>query len=1127
MTKISKTGYRNNSKDKNEPFLQIPSNNISMFEDDGTPLQMGPILGISNTNDMKLMVPGQNYKFDGTSVTEIPMAKNGGTKKVKIQSLSKPPKKDLTWEEYLKMVGVKDPRFLKLTQEEVDAMFDSSGYINMDIVNQYKQTNKEDENDIRVDIYNTALRSLLDDYNKIYPKDNNGSRSLTKNAASLFTWYTKTADGKTVILGDGANSIKLTPKEFDKFRYSNELDPKKNKEFLDAYIKNQKKWISADPTELGSGYRNVPTPWVDATPKYDLKGIDHPGVDDSEFNRDMRGMFRHPVFYNDKILGKENMPLLYTTDMANDYKGSILQREDHYNPAIYPKPNYSMEEVNPVLSGSPNYGSNFRINGQDYTIAQPDQNYIQNQFYGLPISAMPGPSAENIYVDSPNSDWVRNYKNKMNLYNVTQENLARLKEYDPNYNVVTNYDVSDPRYDPYQKHDDNPSNTLTDKYNKRMEGYEQRYMDDPSVGFYQADPNEEINEPCVECGTLYGSKRSADADTIYRTYDVQYPQYGIFKKEDLDPKPRYYIERSGEYGNPGVAHIYRANLTDPTNPQNRDYLGAVLADEWLSGDTLENFYRSGYQYREPIDYEGLKDGRRVWREGTENWDELEPYAILDQRAKEPAERGARERYEKKMKEISDMQVGDPETESRRQQYVKEKLGMLNNFINDLGNPRGRGRDYSGPSFQKGGPATAADSLQIASHADQVANFYRNSPMYEVLGTDANPATIAPWLTDIREMRDSLKARMTTNQMDKEGYPTDPFLRKIKNLTPTKIQFDKYYQDLGNNKFKQRELGNGVLNMDAPMQLFDTRINPQYRVSFYQSASPLLGDPTPDLVNTYKYDKLAVTPWSELNQKQKLSRIKKFGVSGTPFKSKKEAISFLTGSSKPSSSSETSGSSSSPGPTPAVNVPGNQQTGSPQVLNNPPAVEKQDLGEPDFKYQIRPTYGNMGNLMYNPPVYTSDYGNDIDFGNRQSSDLMYAEPYQERGFYKNKEYPDYENINLRSRARGNYAYSVIIDGEEYLVDHPYEGPHKGYGYVNIPNIGEFEIDYRSGKPELRRAPSRFMDGGSLSDDEDTQAYIESYFRQNEKSKKQKPAEKLKKGGEDKDHFTGYLPMYYFL
>jgi hypothetical protein len=151
-------------------------------------------------------------------------------------------------------------------------------------------------------------------------------------------------------------------------------------------------------------------------------------------------------------------------------------------------------------------------------------------------------------------------------------------------------------------------------------------------------------------------------------------------------------------------------------------------------------------------------------------------------------------------------------------------------------------------------------------------------------------------------------------------------------------------------------------------------------------------------------------------------------------------------------------------------------GSDSEPKAPKVFKKEKPDSPDFTYQIRPTYGNMANLIYNPRVYTSDYNIDTEWGNREGSGLMYTEPYQERSFYRNQEYPDYENISLKPRARGNYAYSVIIDGEEYSVDHPYEGPHKGYGYVNIPNRGEFEIDYRSGKPELKKSPTRLNKGG---------------------------------------------------
>lgn len=40
-----------------------------------------PVLGISNTGDEQLMMPGEDYKFDGESVTEYPMAQDGKTLK--------------------------------------------------------------------------------------------------------------------------------------------------------------------------------------------------------------------------------------------------------------------------------------------------------------------------------------------------------------------------------------------------------------------------------------------------------------------------------------------------------------------------------------------------------------------------------------------------------------------------------------------------------------------------------------------------------------------------------------------------------------------------------------------------------------------------------------------------------------------------------------------------------------------------------------------------------------------------------------------------------------------------------------------------------------------------------------
>ena len=74
--KVSKTGYKKNYN-KNEPALIVPSSEITMKENNGKPLEKGPILGIDNLGNMTIMQPGLDYSFPGSYVYELPMAKNG------------------------------------------------------------------------------------------------------------------------------------------------------------------------------------------------------------------------------------------------------------------------------------------------------------------------------------------------------------------------------------------------------------------------------------------------------------------------------------------------------------------------------------------------------------------------------------------------------------------------------------------------------------------------------------------------------------------------------------------------------------------------------------------------------------------------------------------------------------------------------------------------------------------------------------------------------------------------------------------------------------------------------------------------------------------------------------------
>lgn len=67
--KKSLTGYKKNSKDKNEPILEIPGGNITMRN---VPHEVLALLDDGSTH---LMKPGKDYKFNTSKTIEIPMKK--------------------------------------------------------------------------------------------------------------------------------------------------------------------------------------------------------------------------------------------------------------------------------------------------------------------------------------------------------------------------------------------------------------------------------------------------------------------------------------------------------------------------------------------------------------------------------------------------------------------------------------------------------------------------------------------------------------------------------------------------------------------------------------------------------------------------------------------------------------------------------------------------------------------------------------------------------------------------------------------------------------------------------------------------------------------------------------------
>ena len=64
---ISTQGYKRNSPDVEQPYNIIQSGDITMKGVDF------PVVGIDNLGNKKIMQPGKNYKFKGSSVIEMPL----------------------------------------------------------------------------------------------------------------------------------------------------------------------------------------------------------------------------------------------------------------------------------------------------------------------------------------------------------------------------------------------------------------------------------------------------------------------------------------------------------------------------------------------------------------------------------------------------------------------------------------------------------------------------------------------------------------------------------------------------------------------------------------------------------------------------------------------------------------------------------------------------------------------------------------------------------------------------------------------------------------------------------------------------------------------------------------------
>ena len=175
--------------------------------------------------------------------------------------------------------------------------------------------------------------------------------------------------------------------------------------------------------------------------------------------------------------------------------------------------------------------------------------------------------------------------------------------------------------------------------------------------------------------------------------------------------------------------------------------------------------------------------------------------------------------------------------------------------------------FEGDPLKKGNITTAADSKYVATGANTTHNFYKKNG-YVVVPLEETSSfaggAIDDFFGQLKYSRDNYNAFDAT---------------KVGSLQGERLPYKDYtnYKP-GNHRFEQRETAIGIINDKAPRSKYDDRISPQ-KITTYSNYD--IGD----VAQVPTYDKLAVTPWGELTDDQKIKRLQQYGGSGTPYKDK--------------------------------------------------------------------------------------------------------------------------------------------------------------------------------------------------------------------------------------------------
>jgi hypothetical protein len=179
--------------------------------------------------------------------------------------------------------------------------------------------------------------------------------------------------------------------------------------------------------------------------------------------------------------------------------------------------------------------------------------------------------------------------------------------------------------------------------------------------------------------------------------------------------------------------------------------------------------------------------------------------------------------------------------------------------------------------------TTADSLALYNNSMDLLKYYGNQKKYASMGNE----DVSSYYNSANITRANMDAvKELASRLSRKDYPTTSRVASIVNPDDEDFTMQDYYGRFVNQpyKYKQRELQNNIIDLDAPFALYDTRIAPTTRYTFKNikegnawRANPLSGD----FATFYGYDPLAVKPYSMRTPQEKMQWEKKYGKKTPP------------------------------------------------------------------------------------------------------------------------------------------------------------------------------------------------------------------------------------------------------